>query len=101
MMWTSTRTNVRTNFLIQPSHRSTPRRQARNPALQAFNDVIVRQAALKKIPLIDLRLLCNDAADYANPIEPSEIGGSKIARTIVEITKEHDFSNQNGSVIYF
>ncbi len=70
-------------------------------ALMAFNDVIIRQAAVHKIPLIDLRLLCNDAADYANPIEPSETGGSKIARTILEITQEHDFAKQKRSVVYY
>jgi hypothetical protein len=70
-------------------------------ALPAFNDVIIRQAISNRIPLIDLRILCNDAADYANPIEPSEIGGSKIARTILEITKEHDFAKQDRSVVYY
>jgi hypothetical protein len=70
-------------------------------ALPAFNDVIIRQAISNRIPLIDLRLLCNDAADYANPIEPSEIGGLKIARTILEITKNHDFAKHDKSVVYF
>lgn len=54
-------------------------------ALTFFNDVIIRQAFLHKLPLIDLRLLCNNPADYANPIEPSEQGGLKIAKTILKI----------------
>ena len=37
------------------------------------------------LPIIDLRVLCNDDADFANPIEPSAIGGQKIAQAIVEM----------------
>jgi len=60
-------------------------------ALASFNDVIVRQASLAGLPLIDLRYVCNEDSDYANPIEPSEIGGLKIARTIIRVVKDHDF----------
>src|SRR5262245_66024507 len=48
-------------------------------ALATFNDVIIRQAFLSGIPLIDLRLVCDEDSDYANEIEPSEKGGGKIA----------------------
>jgi hypothetical protein len=51
-------------------------------ALTLFNDVIVRAAFGRGTGLIDLRLVCSDAADYANPIEPSGIGGRKIAHAI-------------------
>ena len=40
-------------------------------ALNAFNDVILRAAFETGTPLIDLRLVCSDPGDYANPIEPS------------------------------
>jgi lysophospholipase L1-like esterase len=53
-------------------------------ALCVFNDPIVRLAFERKVGLIDLRLVCSDAPDYANPIEPSSIGGGKIARAIVD-----------------
>jgi GDSL-like Lipase/Acylhydrolase family len=69
-------------------------------ALTMFNDAILRAAFVAGLPVIDLRLLCNDPADYANPIEPSEIGGEKIAKTIVQIVKEHDF-NVRRTAIYF
>jgi GDSL-like Lipase/Acylhydrolase family len=69
-------------------------------ALTMFNDAILRTAFVAGLPVIDLRLLCDDPADYANPIEPSEIGGEKIAKTIVQIVKEHNF-NQRRTVIYF
>src|SRR5262249_31226883 len=35
-------------------------------ALATFNDVIIRQTFLAGIPLIDLRLVCNEDTDYAN-----------------------------------
>jgi len=52
-------------------------------ALMAFNDVILRVATENDLTVIDLRLVCSSTADYANPIEPSTIGGAKIARAIV------------------
>lgn len=51
-------------------------------ALTLFNDVIVRFAFEHELPVIDLRLVCTDVSDYANPIEPSGAGGLKIARAI-------------------
>ena len=52
--------------------------------LTVFNDCIVRAAFTHSLPLLDLRLICTEDADYANPIEPSARGGEKIARAIVE-----------------
>jgi lysophospholipase L1-like esterase len=57
-------------------------------ALTLFNDVIVRFGFEHRLPTIDLRLVCCDAADYANPIEPSGPGGLKIARAIVDNISE-------------
>lgn len=51
-------------------------------ALMVFNDVILRTAIERALPVIDLRAVCATPADYANPIEPSSIGGEKIARAI-------------------
>lgn len=51
--------------------------------LSAFNDVILRVAFEGSLPVIDLRLVCSEPADYANPIEPSSRGGEKIARSII------------------
>jgi hypothetical protein len=61
--------------------------------LSIFNDVIIRQAFFAGIPLIDLRLVCNEDADYANEIEPSEAGGRKIANAIVRLVTEHRFES--------
>jgi len=51
-------------------------------ALMTFNDVILRVAFEHRLDVIDLRQICVDAADYANPIEPSGRGGRKIAVAI-------------------
>ena len=51
-------------------------------ALMTFNDVILRAAFAHCASVIDLRLICVDRSDYANPIEPSGIGGWKIASAI-------------------
>jgi GDSL-like lipase/acylhydrolase family protein len=56
-------------------------------ALMPFNDVILRVAFERQASVIDLRLVCSEMADYANPIEPSGQGGMKIARAIVRATR--------------
>ncbi len=67
-------------------------------ALTIFNDVIIKQAFLAGLPLIDLRLVCNEDSDYANEIEPGEKGGEKIARAIVRLINEHNFENRRTEV---
>ena len=54
-------------------------------ALTAFNDAIVRTACSHGLDVIDLRAVCDLPQDYANPIEPSSIGGAKIARAIARV----------------
>lgn len=70
-------------------------------ALSIFNDVIVHEAAAAGLPILDLRLVCNEPRDYSgvSPIEPSERGGAKIVRGIVRTLQSHDFSRPD-SVIY-
>jgi hypothetical protein len=51
-------------------------------ALMMFNDVILRVAFQHQFTVIDLRFVCQDPEDYANPIEPSGPGGRKIAEAI-------------------
>ena len=66
--------------------------------LTVFNDVIARQAFARGLPLIDLRLVCNEDADYANPIEPSSQGGNKIVKAIARLLAEHDFAQGRSEV---
>ena len=56
-------------------------------ALTVFNDSIVRAAVAYDLALLDLRLICTEAGDYANSIEPSARGGEKIARAIAEVVE--------------
>lgn len=54
-------------------------------ALSIFNDIITREAFSRRLTLIDLRLICSEPDDYANPIEPSAKGGDKIANAIAQV----------------
>jgi hypothetical protein len=67
-------------------------------ALTVFNDCITREAFRRGLPLLDLRLICDEAADYANPIEPSVRGGQKIAAAILRLVTEHDFGRRRTEV---
>ena len=51
-------------------------------ALTLFNDVVLRTAFDNGLDVIELRTVCCERADYANPIEPSDAGGRKIAEAI-------------------
>jgi hypothetical protein len=53
-------------------------------ALCIFNDSICREAMAAGVPIIDLRAVCDEPDDYSivSPIEPSAVGGAKIARVI-------------------
>jgi len=70
-------------------------------ALTLFNDVILREAIAASIPVLDLRLLCNEATDYSplSPIEPSHLGGRKIAQALARIMTTHDFDRRE-AVVY-
>jgi hypothetical protein len=68
--------------IYEPRFPDLRRRRAAATALTVLNDVITRQVFRKRASLIDLRLVCNQDADFANPIEPSATGGEKLARSI-------------------
>lgn len=53
-------------------------------ALTVFNDVILCVAFEHGLAVVELRLICKQPGDYANPIEPSGPGGRKIARAIAQ-----------------
>jgi hypothetical protein len=55
-------------------------------ALTTLNDCITREVFAHELTLIDLRLVCDEDTDFANPIEPSVPGGAKIARAIANFT---------------
>jgi hypothetical protein len=55
--------------------------------LTVFNDCIIRAALVHRIPLLDLRFVCTEDGDYADPIEPSAQGGEKIAEAIARLVR--------------
>jgi hypothetical protein len=61
-------------------------------ALTVFNDVILRSAFAAGLPVLDLRLICDEWEDYANPIEPSVKGGEKIAAAIARLLRSDAFT---------
>ena len=63
-------------------------------ALALFNDVIIRNAVSKGVPVLDLRMICTESGDYStkSPIEPSSKGGQKISTRMVAAMLNHDFS---------
>jgi len=67
-------------------------------ALAVFNDVIIRQATINKLPILDLRLICNELDGYANEIEPSDKGGKKIAEKILDLVETYNFSNKQTQI---
>jgi hypothetical protein len=77
-------TAVCTIYDTQPSG---PDQRILKAALALFNDRITRAAFSRGLPLIDLRLICSDDSDYANPIEPSVRGGEKIAGAIAALAR--------------
>jgi lysophospholipase L1-like esterase len=66
--------------------------------LSIFNDVIMREAFSRGLPVIDLRIMFDDDADYANEIEPSVKGGAKIARAIAALVETHDFKRRRSEI---
>ena len=55
---------------------------------------------MRRMPIIDLRLICSEAEDYSglSPIEPSSTGGAKIADAMSHVLNNHDFTSAHSSV---
>ena len=60
-----------------------PLQDAAEVAIAIFNDTIQLLAKKAGFDLLELRNLFTHADDYANPIEPSHLGGGKLAQAIV------------------
>ena len=73
---------------------------AERAALGGFNEVILREAFSAGLPVIDLRSICDRPEDYSHVsrIEPSAVGGAKIARAITEALTAHDFGQRRSAV---
>jgi hypothetical protein len=67
--------------IYEPRFEPAQRRLAAT-ALCVLNDAITRHAARRGLTLLDLRVMFDSDADFANPIEPSVKGGAKLADAI-------------------
>jgi lysophospholipase L1-like esterase len=67
-------------------------------ALALLNDVITREAGRQGLPLLDLRVLLDEEADFANPIEPSAQGGAKLAQALLAVVEEHDAARPRATI---
>jgi hypothetical protein len=68
--------------IYEPRFPDRALRRTTATALAVLNDVITRQVFTKRHSLIDHRLVCDQDADFANPIEPLATGCEKLARGI-------------------
>jgi hypothetical protein len=68
-------------------------------ALGLFNDVIVEEASLRLLPILDIRAIFTDSGDYANPIEPSVQGGQKLADEIAGLIDDWGSGINRGGLI--
>jgi hypothetical protein len=84
--------------IYNPRYPEPVRQRLAVQALAVPNDVILRQAFARGLPVLDLRLICDRDEDYANPIEPSSLGGAKIADAIVRLVATHDFGRGRSEV---
>ena len=48
-----------------------------------FNDIVFNTASTFKIDVLELRNIFISPEDYANPIEPSHLGGKKYSQEIL------------------
>ena len=69
-------------------------------ALAAFNDAIVSTAVEHQLAVIELRRVCNLPAHFANPLEPSVVGGERIAGAIARALLESAGSGARIAALY-
>jgi lysophospholipase L1-like esterase len=78
--------------IYEPRYADAVQRRLGTTALTIINDAIMREATRRGLAIIDLRVVCGEDADFANPIEPSAHGGWKIAGAIASLLEKHDFA---------
>ena len=68
--------------VYNPAYDDPEAQRLAETGLAFFNDVIMEEAHRRGLPVIDLRHVCADRACFANPIEPGDLGGQRIAEAI-------------------
>jgi lysophospholipase L1-like esterase len=76
--------------VYDPRYADAMQRDLATVGLAFINDVILREAFAQNVDVLDLRLICDDDADFANPIEPSSRGGAKMAAAIVAYVRNRE-----------
>jgi hypothetical protein len=68
--------------------------EAERVGLSLYNELILREAFRVGASVLDLRLVCTQRADFAavSPIEPSALGGGKIASAIIRAVTAPTFA---------
>jgi hypothetical protein len=84
--------------IYDPAYPDAVRQRAAATALKVLNDPILRLAAERGLPVIELRLVCRSPEDYANPIEPSVQGGRRIAAAIAGLLRHHAFETGRSTI---
>lgn len=69
--------------VYNPSFPDPGLQKAAEAGLSFFNDVIAQEAIARGLPVIDLREVCADPGAFANPVEPSQLGGELITDAIL------------------
>jgi hypothetical protein len=76
------RAPIAVSTIYEPRFPDPTFRRLAATALTVLNDCITSEAFRRDLTLLDLRLICNDDSDFANPIEPSVHGGAKIVQAL-------------------
>jgi len=65
--------------------------ESEETALALFNEIIMEEAIARELPVIDLRLICDEPDDCSirSPIEPSGQGVRQIAEVIYNVSSTH------------
>lgn len=85
--------------VYEPNFPDPIMQQLMTTGLVLFNERILRAAIQAGLLVLDLRSICTLPEDYANEIEPSVVGGAKIAGGIIRVLTQYDFT-QHQTVIY-
>ncbi|MCP5207049.1 MAG: SGNH/GDSL hydrolase family protein [Hahellaceae bacterium] len=91
------------NLTVCTVYDSVPEIEEREfTALALFNEIILRESFQLGIPVIDLRLLCNEPSDYStiSSIEPSKEGANKIVNQILRVVDKHKFNSEQSMIYY-
>ena len=84
--------------IYDPRYPNLVERRVASTGLMVINDCRIRASVKRGTPLIDLRAVCDEDEDFANPIEPSVQGGWRIAGAITALLLHHNFRRARSEV---